>query len=184
MVSIHSRPKAAAVCSVDCDAQRTVSIHSRPKAAGEKFISRILECCFNTQPPEGGCRRIYLFARPTMVSIHSRPKAAEPADCTDCGAVLFQYTAARRRLLSTNSDAPISAPFQYTAARRRLCRAVASAVTFRSFNTQPPEGGWFPFSVSFFISVVSIHSRPKAAANFVSSAILNFCFNTQPPEGG
>ena len=33
----------------------------------------------------------------------------------------------------------------------------------KSFNTQPPEGGWSLFAVD---------------------AISRFCFNTQPPEGG
>ena len=32
-----------------------------------------------------------------------------------------------------------------------------------SFNTQPPEGGWYSGSVSI---------------------LTTFCFNTQPPEGG
>ena len=36
-----------------------------------------------------------------------------------------------------------------------------------SFNTQPPEGGWNPAGVDFDSnSVVSTHSRPKAAGNF------------------
>ena len=33
-----------------------VSTHSRPKAAAAIFCSAVLKfCCFNTQPPEGGC---------------------------------------------------------------------------------------------------------------------------------
>ena len=31
------------------------------------------------------------------------------------------------------------------------------------FNSQPPEGGWFPFDVDAVAEHVSTHSRPKAA---------------------
>ena len=32
--------------------------------------------------------------------------------------------------------------FQHTAARRRLDKSATMHVKFKSFNTQPPEGGW------------------------------------------
>ena len=56
----------------------TVSTHSRPKAAASycKF-SELVYLCFNTQPPEGGCRLLCIFGK------QSKP---------------FQHTAARRRL--------------------------------------------------------------------------------------
>ena len=54
--------------------------------------------------------------------------------------------------------------FQHTAARRRLDRL--------------PE----QFS---HISLVSTHSRPKAAGKpFMLARSILTCFNTQPPEGG
>ena len=46
-------------------------------------------------------------------------------------AMLFQHTAARRRL---GADS------------RRLLRL------FRGFNTQPPEGGWVLFAENYFFS--------------------------------
>ena len=77
------------------------------------------------------------------------------------------------------------------------------------FNTQPPEGGWvIPPKNPIIASLVSTHSRPKAAgsgqklrrhaqARFQHTAArrrleikIEFklpeavCFNTQPPEGG
>ena len=56
----------------------SVSTHSRPKAAADHPSRRHLRhCCFNTQPPEGGCRS----SIPTAFA-----------------ALLFQHTAARRRL--------------------------------------------------------------------------------------
>ena len=39
------------------------------------------------------------------------------------------------------------------------------------FNTQPPEGGWVLFFVVFWVfTVVSTHSRPKAAGHEISYA--------------
>ena len=76
-----------------------------------------------------------------------------------------------------------------------------------SFNTQPPEGGWFrvgsvcsctcvsthsrpkaagsPQNLMYDGYVVSTHSRPKAAGNDNVIALGSTGgFNTQPPEGG
>ena len=165
-VSTHSRPKAAAVMSGRPIDIADVSTHSRPKAAargsasvsstGAKFqhtaarrrlrrfiLSPCKPCCFNTQPPEGGC---------------ARPHGTMPA-WTE-----FQHTAARRRLLIRCSGGFCLGAFQHTAARRRLpdvmvylceksqvsthSRPKAAAqplcrqpVHIARFNTQPPEGG-------------------------------------------
>ena len=53
--------------------------------------------------------------------------------------------------------------FQHSAARRRLERYIIYIIYLRSFNTQPPEGGW----------IGDKSERRK-----------NNGFNTQPPEGG
>ena len=98
--------------------------------------------------------------------------------------------------------------FQHTAARRRLDYIqVLTNIHIDSFNTQPPEGGWFCFAkiiclrMGFntqppeggwtgIISIasshtVSTHSRPKAAGYSKRQyAGLFYGFNTQPPEGG
>ena len=57
---------------------------------------------------------------------------------------------------------------------------------FRSFNTQPPEGGWVLLtSLSVELSAVSTHSRLKAAGYSATGRPSRIrCFNTQPPEGG
>ena len=53
------------------------------------------------------------------------------------------------------------------------------------FNTQPPEGGWGQAFTKAFQSVVSTHSRLKAAGNaYRDKNSLALRFNTQPPEGG
>ena len=78
---------------------------------------------------------------------------------------------------------------------------------FKSFNTQPPEGGWV-FGLPMMSAMdVSTHSRPKAAGHdlvthWAITAVsthsrpkaaglicrlfrsIKTCFNTQPPEGG
>ena len=77
--------------------------------------------------------------------------------------------------------------FQHTAARRRLVAATSSASDeCRSFNTQPPEGGWlWLLSREKQLPLVSTHSRPKAAGfPLFFRRPTNSCFNTQPPEGG
>ena len=56
-VSTHSRPKAAGPSGAQSRFSTQVSTHSRPKAAAvcqRFFIGEAT--CFNTQPPEGGCR--------------------------------------------------------------------------------------------------------------------------------
>ena len=74
------------------------------------------------------------------------------------------------------------------------------------FNTQPPEGGWLMLTLGDKASVVSTHSRLKAAGQWAAETLqhlavsthsrlkatgfggavrcyLFVCFNTQPPEG-
>ena len=99
-VSIHSRPKAAArVAPAKHRGTGQVSIHSRPKAAARSCADHPpRRCSFNSQPPEGGCA--------VVSSAFTRLRK-------------FQFTAARRRLRGC---------------RRAPCRG-------SRFNSQPPEGG-------------------------------------------
>ena len=58
----------------------------------------------------------------------------------------FQHTAARRRLDQAVDDDDDEGWFQHTAARRRLGGIYNDKGTPYGFNTQPPEGGWWiPF---------------------------------------
>ena len=99
-VSTHSRPKAAGVRNRGHTATGTVSTHSRPKAAGGIIrIHRTNPRSFNTQPPEGGWVRY---------------------EQTITRKLLFQHTAARRRLASRLTRRGRATTFQHTAARRRL----------------------------------------------------------------
>ena len=141
---------------------------------------------FNTQPPEGGWH-----VQP--------PQKYRP--------ISFQHTAARRRL-GNQPDRPIHGDkFQHTAARRRLVNYSSPSGWLKNFNTQPPEGGWVVFPCSrHIVSMISTHSRPKAAgfaiyycfrqklfqhtaarrrlAKPTTIKAAPSYFNTQPPEGG
>ena len=121
--------------------------------------------CFNTQPPEGGCRSLQERGSPVTG---------------------FQHTAARRRLRRRSAGRRRAACFN-TQPPEGGCPPVACAWPLsRCFNTQPPEGGCFarqaaqPSLRSFNTQPpeggcprkrkdaprvrVSTHSRPKAAA--------------------
>ncbi len=60
------------------------------------------------------------------------------------------------------------------------------SLLFRSFNTQPPEGGWVHLALILpIIQSVSTHSRLKAAGTCRNpTGKIRSSFNTQPPEGG
>ena len=102
--------------------------------------------------------------RRIKVSTHSRPKAAGNLMVSLYRLKLFQHTAARRRLDGRYGNRSSGGRFQHTAARRRLASTGKTQnTTKKSFNTQPPEGGW--------VHKPSLQQYPKS-------------FNTQPPEGG
>ena len=119
-----------------------VSTHSRPKAAGAyaEATDNFDPVSTHSRPKAAGASRLYQRAM-GYVSTHSRPKAAGHS------ANIMQF----------------NDWFQHTAARRRLVSANPKLVATRSFNTQPPEGGW----------AIQQH-LPEVSG----------CFNTQPPEGG
>ena len=143
LVSTNSRPKAAGsnlpiFCPLD-----DVSTHSRPKAAGRKIISLCV-----------------IIA----VSTHSRPKAAVQRFCLSVKDVLFQLTAARRRLGGLLSYDGSSAVFQLTAARRRLGLLSVYARYASAFQLTAARrrlAGMLAKQVN--VIRVSTHSRPKAA---------------------
>ena len=142
-VSTHSRPKAAELTFDQLILEFPVSTHSRPKAAGPLRNTHSTFChSFNTQPPEGGW--LPLPIQPLQIR-------------------LFQHTAARRRLAFSALASASSLKFQHTAARRRLACLSFKKTLKKSFNTQPPEGGWTMTLGQVEQVEVSTHSRPKAA---------------------
>ena len=118
--------------------------------------------CFNTQPPEGGWPFGSRWYSRSVVSTHSRPKAAVLIFIKKNRLLMFQHTAARRRLVFKEAAGGIVDVFQHTAARRRLKEVCYHCKT----------------------TLVSTHSRPKAAALKAAFSRPFGRFNTQPPEGG
>ena len=187
-VSTHSRPKAAGYQVGNSCHQTRVSTHSRPKAAG------------------AGCYQTCVLH---LVSTHSRPKAAGLLCLTNYTNLLFQHTAARRRLA-------IVSGYRYCWSSR--------------FNTQPPEGGWASSPAAALEATLFQHTaarrrldpchrrhrtqpqfqhtaarrrldqhqtcnsrlclfqhtaaRRRLAVPMAAIAAVTYGFNTQPPEGG
>ena len=130
--------------------------------------------CFNTQPREGGCAPLGHLVTWCIVSTHSRAKAAalsvvsqnylkfsfntQPREggCYSKNALklfqlLFQHTAARRRLRRTN---PLCRKTDQVSTHSR---AKAAALSVRSQSTA---------------RLVSTHSRAKAAARLYLSYVM------------
>ena len=127
-----------------------------------------------------------IFASALKVSTHSRLKAA--------GVVL--------------SSVPFSdCVSTHSRLKAAGCTLAKTINRCRSFNTQPPEGGWkniFDKMIDIQVSThsrlkaagganqergqickVSTHSRLKAAGfRDYHKRLRQVCFNTQPPEGG
>ena len=75
---------------------------------------------FNTQPPEGGCWRLF-----SCCSTQAR----------------FQHTATRRWLHTFPAGWPFARRFNTQPPEGGCIRAASAQRHARSFNTQPPEGG-------------------------------------------
>ena len=121
-----------------------VSTHSRPKAAGN-------------QP-----RR---HADQYRVSTHSRPKAAARLSFWRRANLLFQHTAARRRLDNEFMAFDPTTKFQHTAARRRLACSKQTAQSKQKFqHTAARRRLLDGIAAARGLDKVSTHSRPKAAA--------------------
>ena len=75
--------------------------------------------------------------------------------------------------------------FQHTAARRRLDRKNQIHAHQQRFNTQPPEGGWRSCR-RHQLQIPSFNTQPPEGGWFICRAFqtVESGFNTQPPEGG
>ena len=76
-VSTHSHPKVAAPFLIGREFNHGVSTHSHPKVAAMlEMVISLATACFNTQPPEGGCKISQAQIASLTVSTHSHPKVA------------------------------------------------------------------------------------------------------------
>ncbi len=115
-----------------------------------------------------------------MVSTHSRPKAAGlPKGKTS--AWIYVSTHSRPKAAGGEPDEWTGAFGVSTHSRPKAAGCPMSPVSGErcSFNTQPPEGGWFELrlQVSDYV-FVSTHSRPKAAGRFSWSITLTYSVST------
>ncbi len=159
--------------------------------AARRRLGRLWEilvrnCCFNTQPPEGG------WAERKVEAVK---------------AERFQHTAARRRLGQVEAVGQVQILFQHTAARRRLEKAFGKYHSNECFNTQPPEGGWpgrprgrrdtGAFQHTAARRRLGLKEADKRIEDLFQHTAarrrlgvyqfdqaFELCFNTQPPEGG
>ena len=121
MVSTHSRSKAAARYASACRSSVPFQLTAARRRLRGDASRRLSRCCFNSQPPEGGC----VISAALMRISHQ-----------------FQLTAARRRLHSVivedDPARPVSTHSRSKAAafQRRVIRLPLSC-----FNSQPLEGG-------------------------------------------
>ena len=140
---------------------------------------------FNTQPPEGGCNEKESVAKRVRVSTHSRPKAAglNGVSLSKCRLVSTHSRpkAAVRKL----AVIAFTLLFQHTAARRRLVLICLYNCHMQCFNTQPPEGGCCIAHICTRCDVRFQHTAARRRLdNYQLLTVLLHSFNTQPPEGG
>ena len=82
---------------------------------------------------------------------------------------LFQHTAARRRLPPKQPLKTWHSKFQHTAARRRLFKSIQKKIPMYAFqHTAARRRLDKGLAYACGITLVSTHSRPKAAAEIVT----------------
>ena len=113
-----------------------------------------------------------------MVSTHSRPKAAVKRLRSSKKSLKFQHTAARRRLFCCHHVFACNGSFNTQPPEGGWWVAKQYGNFFTSFNTQPPEGGCLNCSSVRVSNKVSTHSRPKAAAQCDSMKYYRFGVST------
>ena len=99
--------------------------------------------------------------------------------------MLFQHTAARRRLERTPKLKPCAMPFQHTAARRRLenYAPLHSSSLHVSTHSRPKAAGPAKRKQNNTLSFQHTAAR-RRLVNRKRRKPKHCCFNTQPPEGG
>ena len=138
---------------------------ARRRLAVAATIKKTAKNGFNTQPPEGGWRRIRTPPSERR-SFNTQPPEG--------GWRLLMAGALSIRL------------FQHTAARRRLDMHGAGSGWVGEVSTHSrPKAAGNTMIEKGKAGYVSTHSRPKAAGCTVCTTLASqTSFNTQPPEGG
>ena len=165
-----------------------VSTHSRPKAAATEIgESYTVDGVSTHSRPKAAAELAAKFNNPD-ISFNTQPPEGGCGFfiASKTGWSMFQHTAARRRLLDGWTLTTTSKWFQHTAARRRLLFPSLINVYLSGVSThsRPKAAAWLGEWLGSEVGV-STHSRPKAAASLYAFSVrIKFGFNTQPPEGG
>ena len=135
-----------------------VSTHSRLKAAGLfTFFINANVFGFNTQPPEGGwC--LFLHEQEFQSGFNTQPPEGG-----------WRYAC---------SWPHCAAGFNTQPPEGGWAQKIARPSRYDSFNTQPPEGGWILNCSKWLFSLVSTHSRLKAAGLMVHNPVQAFFVST------
>ena len=98
---------------------------------------------------------------------------------------LFQHTAARRRLENITEWIDSCRSFNTQPPEGGWAAAARHPIQAASFNTQPPEGGWLDWLRDWLARMLFQHTAARRRLVFGrgSNRVPNG-FNTQPPEGG
>ena len=123
------------------------------------------ETCFNTQPPEGGWTA-FRIDYPYLFSFNTQPPEGGWVGVALLAVyvLMFQHTAARRRLVLIGVGDGDRYEFQHTAARRRLEPARSEKVSSWMVSTHSrPKAAGDIRGLPLTLVPVSTHSRPKAA---------------------
>ena len=122
----------------------------------------------------------------SRVSTHSRPKAAGFM-CIVFYTVnpVFQHTAARRRLDRLCRLESATKSFNTQPPEGGWERYEKYVIDYDGFNTQPPEGGWSAMMVFRTVNSMFQHTAARRRLGFIPDTLAFWHgFNTQPPEGG
>ena len=208
-VSTHSRPKAAG-CPKQQKQVSNQRFNTQPPEGGWALSNKGAKVgiCFNTQPPEGGWPDNPTVPNKPKVSTHSRPKAAGLGFLAFCSLLVFQHTAARRRLVnrelsgdfqfivSTHSRPKAAGPFeifdknyliqfQHTAARRRLGLLPFGLIAHRWFQHTAARRRLETWLSPAIFNLLFQHTAARRRLDYFHDSRRQFAgFNTQPPEGG
>ena len=186
-VSTHSHPKVAALALHHRIHKAIVSTHSHPKVAADAAnFAAARAAGFNTQPPEGGCRRWPVCSKAPPMFQHTATRRWLLLFLkVFYGFGWFQHTATRRWLPPLAGGDVLFRGFQHTATRRWLRLRRFLHLFHPRFNTQPPEGGCFRRAAPDYLPPRFNTQPPEGGCSFSRcESQSGHSFNTQPPEGG
>ena len=152
-------------CLVGSNGKILVSTHSRPKAAGPLIrpLRRLRRVSTHSRPKAAGMVCVFVGAAVLFQHTAARRRLA-PFPCVGKPEFRFQHTAARRRLELGKPSFCNTLPFQHTAARRRLALGIVLTSKPSEFqHTAARRRLAIGYMIGQGRGAVSTHSRPKAA---------------------